>query len=198
MNTTRFSQLMILAGLTGLVVAGCSSTHQFSDQSSSQASPSASSSTESASSSPSESGSESTVSEEEAEDSDRYGHFGEGPHQGKDATPEPLTSDQRKDGEQIAEKVMGLWIGDHSKPGKWREQLKPYGSSPFVDQVKMTDPYDLDEGQVEGVKGSREENAKLTVTVGTSIGDYSVELRRDPETKKMQVNYVAAEWRKNK
>ncbi|WP_293823195.1 hypothetical protein [uncultured Corynebacterium sp.] len=196
MTSTRIACMMGLIGITALVITGCSSHEQGSEKPSSSSTSSASGSESSAA--PEESSSGSATSEQEAEDSDRYGHFGEGPHQGKDATPEPLTSDQRKDGEQIAEKVMGLWIGDHSKPGKWREQLKPYGSSPFVDQVKMTDPYDLDEGQVEGVKDSREENAKLTVTVGTSIGDYSVELRRDPETKKMQVNYVAAEWRKNK
>lgn len=197
MNSTRIPRLMGLIGITALVITGCSSNDQGSENPSSSSS-SSSASGSSSSAAPEDSASGSATSEQEAQDSDRYGHFGEGPHQGKDATPEPLTSDQRKEGEQIAEKVVGLWIGDHSKPGKWREDLKPYGSSPFVDQVKMTDPYDLDEGTVETVKNSREENAKLTVTVGTSIGDYSVELRRDPETKKMQVNYVAADWRKNK
>lgn len=196
MNSTRTPRMMGLIGITALVITGCSSNEQGSEKPSSSSSSSSASGSES-SAAPEESSSGSATSEQEAEDSDRYGHFGEGPQQGKDAAPDPLTSDQRKDGEQVAEKVMGLWIGDHSKPGKWREQLKPYGSAPFVDQVKMTDPYDLDEGTVEKVKDSREENAKLTVTVGTSIGDYSVELRRDPETKKMQVNYVAAEWRKN-
>lgn len=194
MKTTMWTCLL-LAAVPAVMLTGCSSEN---DDHGSTPSPSATESTATntpamgASADPS-----GPVTEEEARKSDRYGSFGapsasaDGQHGGDD-----LSDEQQKDAEDLAKKTITAWISDHSDAQQWRERLIPGASGTFAQQVSMTDPSLIEEGEVTGLGQTETGTGAVTVTVTTTTGDYRVIIRQGSEG--LVVDGVSAAWRDRK